>query len=82
MEKIIVIRWSWQKILQRTFSDVQIEVNNCSQGGYTSAKILVKFLLDTIDTMADTVVIYHAYNDLGKSLTSHFHSDYSHAAFR
>ena len=68
-----------EKILKEAFPDVKIEVNNCGVGGYTSAEILIKFLLDTIDTKPDIVVIYHAYNDLGSSLTSCYQSDYSHA---
>lgn len=68
-----------EKILQRAFPKVNIEVNNCGQGGYTSAEILIKFLLDTIDTRPDIVVICHAYNDLGLSLTANFQPDYSHA---
>jgi len=68
-----------EKILMSAFPDLKIEVNNCGQGGYTSAEILIKFLLDTIDTRPDVVVIYHAYNDLGPSLTPGFQSDYSHA---
>lgn len=68
-----------EKILQEKIPDRKIEVNNCGQGGYTSAEILIKFLLDTIDTKPDMVVIYHAYNDLGPSLTSGFSSDYSHS---
>lgn len=68
-----------EKILHDALSDVKIEVNNCGQGGYTSAEMLIKFLLDTIDTEPDIVVIYYAYNDLIPSLTPHYQSDHSHA---
>lgn len=68
-----------EKVLKNAFPDDNIEVNNCGQGGYTSAGILVKFLLDTINTQPDIVVIYYAYNDLQPSLTPDFQSDYSHA---
>ena len=68
-----------EKTLKGAFPGLNIEVNNCGQGGYTSAEILIKFLLDTIDTKPDIVVIYHAYNDLEPSLTADFQSDYSHA---
>ncbi len=68
-----------EKILRDTFPDLKIEVNNCGQGGYTSAEILIKFLLDTIDTGPDVVVIYNAYNDIVASLTPQYQSDYSHA---
>jgi len=68
-----------EKLLHNTFPKMNIEVNNCGQGGYTSSGILIKFLLDTIDTEPDVVVIYHAYNDLQVSLTTGYQSDYSHA---
>jgi lysophospholipase L1-like esterase len=48
-------------------------------GGFTSAEVLIKFLLDSIDSDPDMIILYHAYNDLGPSLTSNFKSDYSHA---
>jgi len=68
-----------EKILDNTFPKMNIEVNNCGQGGYTSSGILIKFLLDTIDTKPDIVVIYNAYNELQASLTAGYQSDYSHA---
>lgn len=68
-----------EKILQATFPKLNLEVNNCGMGAYTTAEILIKFLLDTIDTEPDIVVIYHAYNDLQASLTTGFQSDYSHS---
>ncbi|MFC1674289.1 SGNH/GDSL hydrolase family protein [Candidatus Omnitrophota bacterium] len=67
-----------EKVLNGTFPEVDIEVNNCGQGGYSSAENLIKFLLDTIDTKPDIVVLYSAYNDLPPSLTNGFQSDYSH----
>lgn len=68
-----------ERILKRVFPEKDIEVNNLGQGGYTSAEILVKFLLSSIDSEPDIVVIYHGYNDLGPSLTTGFQSDYSHS---
>lgn len=68
-----------ERILNERFPDRAIEVNNCGTMGYTSAEILVKFLLDTVDTAPDFVVLYHARNDLEASLTPGFESDYSHA---
>jgi len=55
------------------------EVNNCGQGGYNSADIMVRFALQVIDTKPDIVVIYHAHNDIHAYLTSDFKPDYSHA---
>jgi len=68
-----------EEALKRYFPKLNIEVNNCGQGGYTTAEILIKFLLNTIDTKPDIIVIYHAYNDLQPSLTDGFQSDYSHS---
>lgn len=65
--------------LQAHFSDRQIVVHNCGQGGWTSAEILINFLLNLKNTDPDLVVIYHAYNDLPVSLTPGFVPDYSHA---
>jgi len=56
-----------------------VEVNNCGQGGYNSADILVRFALQIIDTQPDVVIIYHGYNDIRAYLTNSFESDYSHA---
>lgn len=55
-----------------------VEVNNCGQGGYNSADIMVRFALQVIDTKPDIVVIYHAYNDIRAYLTQKFEADYSH----
>lgn len=55
-----------------------VEVNNCGQGGYNSADIMVRFALQVMDTQPDIVVIYHAYNDIRAYLTSGFEADYSH----
>ena len=55
-----------------------VEVNNCAQGGYNSADIMVRFALQVLDTKPDVVVIYHAYNDIRAYLTPGFESDYSH----
>jgi lysophospholipase L1-like esterase len=55
------------------------EVNNCGSGGYASSDILVRFLLQNIDTNPNAVILYHAYNDIRSYLTSDFKSDYSHS---
>lgn len=65
--------------LKRRFPDRDIVVHNCGQGGWSTAEILVDFLMNVYDTQPDLVVLYHAYNDLGISLTPGFKSDYSHA---
>ncbi|MHC1699515.1 MAG: SGNH/GDSL hydrolase family protein [Humidesulfovibrio sp.] len=66
-------------ILAERFPDKVVEVVNGGVGGRTSAEILVDYALNLIDIQPDMVVIYHAYNDLGPSLTPNFVSDYSHA---
>lgn len=66
-----------EKILASRMA-VPVEVNNCGQGGYNSADIMVRFALQVIDTQPDVVVIYHAYNDIRAYLTPGFESDYSH----
>lgn len=66
-----------ERMLKSTMS-VPVEVNNCGQGGYNSADIMVRFALQVIDTQPDVVVIYHAYNDIRAYLTAGFESDYSH----
>jgi lysophospholipase L1-like esterase len=68
-----------ERILQKRFQQKKIEVNNCGMGGFTTAEVLIKFILDTINSKPDMIVLYHAYNDLGPSLTPDFESDYFHA---
>ncbi len=67
-----------EEILKKKY-DTSIEVNNCGTGGYTSADILVRFLLQNIDTDPNIVVLYHAYNDIRSYLTDDFQSDYTHS---
>ena len=62
-------------------SKINFEVNNFGQGGYNSADILVRFLLQTIDTKPDVVVLYHGYADVRSYLSKNFKSDYSHSRF-
>ncbi len=68
-----------EKMLSDKFKEEKIEVNNFGIGGWTSAEILISFLLNGLDTSPDVVVLHHAYNDLGPSLTPGFQGDYSHA---
>ena len=56
-----------------------LEVNNCGQGGYTSADILIRFLLQIVDTEPDALIIYHGHADVKSYLTPNFESDYSHS---
>ena len=67
-----------EKKLKEKFN-INLEVNNCATGGYTSSDLLVRFLLQNIDTDPDMVILYHAYNDIRSYLTEDFHSDYHHS---
>jgi lysophospholipase L1-like esterase len=67
-----------EKILQSALAG-PVEVNNCGQGGYNSADLLVRFSLQVLDTQPDVLVIYHAYNDIRDYLTPNFQPDYSHS---
>tara|TARA_B100000963_G_scaffold199298_1_gene173494 strand:+ start:1112 stop:2236 length:1125 start_codon:yes stop_codon:yes gene_type:complete len=68
-----------EKKLQSKYKNRIIEVNNCAQGGYNSADILVRSALKIVDTKPDYVILYHAYNDIRSYLTDNFSSDYSHS---
>ena len=68
-----------EKYLLKIFPNKNIIVHNCGHGGWTSAEIMIDFLLNLYDTQPDIVVIYHAYNDINVSLTPGFQTDYSHA---
>ena len=67
-----------EKIL-KTKSHKNIEVNNCGSGGYTSSDILVRTLLQNLDTDPNVIIFYHAYNDIKSYLTPGYLSDYSHS---
>ena len=67
-----------EKILKMK-SSRKIEVNNCGMGGYNSADILVRFILQIIDTEPDYLVIKAGFNDIKSYLTPNFNSDYSHS---
>ena len=56
-----------------------IEVNNYGIGGWNSADILINFILNVYDSKPNIVIVYHAFNDLGISLTDNFKSDYNHS---
>ena len=68
-----------ERMLKRKFFNKEIEVNNCGQGGNNSADILVRFVLQGIDTKPDYLIIYHGYNDIRSYLTPSFSSDYFHS---
>ena len=56
-----------------------VEVNNFGIGGYNSADLLIRFLLEVADTSPDMIIIYHGHNDIKSYLTPDFKSDYSHS---
>ena len=67
-----------EKILQNKINK-KIEVNNCAQGGYNTADLLVRFCLQIIDTNPDVVIIYHGQTDVRSYITPNFENDYSHS---
>tara|TARA_B100000963_G_scaffold229048_1_gene199817 strand:+ start:769 stop:1944 length:1176 start_codon:yes stop_codon:yes gene_type:complete len=67
-----------EKLLNERFSR-EVEVNNFGIGGYNSADILIRFILEIIETNPDMVIIYHAHNDISSYLTPDFKHDYSHS---
>ena len=68
-----------ERILKSKYQNKNIEVNNCAQGGYNSADILVRTALSILDTQPDYVTIHHGFNDVRSYLTDDFKSDYSHS---
>ncbi|MEW5692818.1 MAG: SGNH/GDSL hydrolase family protein [Candidatus Hydrogenedentota bacterium] len=68
-----------EKIVKARYPDNNIEINNFGLGCYSSAEVLIEFILSIIDTQPDIVILYNGYNDLPISLTPNFRSDYSHA---
>ena len=68
-----------EKILKEKFPNKNLEVNNCGTGGYVSSDLLVRFLLQILDTDPDIVIFYHGYNDIRSYLTDDFAEDYSHS---
>ena len=67
-----------EKLLKIKFSK-EVEVNNFGIGGYNSADILVRFILEIIETKPDMIIIYHGHNDIRSYLTPNFKHDYSHS---
>ena len=67
-----------EELLKKDLHGHDVEVNNFSTAGYTSAEILVEFLLNSFDSRPDIVIIYHGYNDIRAFLTPGFNPDYSH----
>lgn len=64
--------------LHATIKNRKIEVNNCGVGGYNTNEVLIKFLIDTIDTEPDMVIFYHAFANVRGYLTPGFQRDFFH----
>jgi len=62
-------------------SKIKFEVNNCGQGGYNSADIMVRLLLQVLDTDPDMIILYQGYADVRSYLSKNFKSDYSHSRY-
>ena len=70
-----------EKMLTTQDNEKKFEVNNFGQGGYNTADILVRFLLQILDTKPDVIVLYHGYSDIRSYLSKNFKSDYSHSRY-
>ena len=57
------------------------EVNNCGQGGYNSADIMIRLLLQVLDTKPDVIILYQGHADIRSYLSNDFKSDYSHSRY-
>ncbi len=71
-----------QKLFDRNcfkINNKSVEIVNCGQGGYNSADIVIRFMLQIIDMDPDMIILYHGYNDIRDYLTCNFISDYSHS---
>ena len=55
------------------------EVNNCGQGGYNSADIMIRLFLQILDTNPNMIVLYQGHADIRSYLANNFKSDYSHS---
>lgn len=71
---------SWPLKLEEKLSqdNKTIEVINCGQGGYNTNEIIIKFLIDTIDTQPDVIILYHAFTNIRGYLTQEFERDFYH----
>ena len=71
---------SWPIILEEKLKKInpKVELNNCGQGGYNTNEILIKFLIDTIDTEPDMIILYHAFVNIRGYLTDGFERDFYH----
>lgn len=71
---------SWPLKLEEELKGINknIEVNNCGQGGYNTNEILIKFLIDSVDTNPDMVILYHAFVNIRGYLTDNFERDFYH----
>ena len=58
-----------EKKLNDRFPEKDIIVYNCGMGGWTTAEILINFILKVYDYKPDLVIFYHAYNDIQAYLT-------------
>lgn len=59
-------------------ADEEVEVFTMAIGMWTSAEILINFILKVVDLRPDFITFYHGGNDVQAVLTPGFKSDYSH----
>ena len=65
----------------KIISKKNYEVNNCGQGGYNSADIMIRLFLQILDTNPDMIILYQGHADIRSYLSNNFKSDYSHSRY-
>ncbi len=68
-----------ERLLRQAYPGVPVRVNNFGIGGWTTAEVLVNYVLNIHPLNPTFIVIYCGANDLPASYTSPYSTDYSHA---
>jgi len=68
-----------ERLFNKESPQENIKVINCGFGGWTSAELLINFVLKVFSYEPDIIIIYHGHNDIPAYLTPNFEIDYSHS---
>ena len=68
-----------ERLLRKAYPGVSVRVNNFGIGGWTTAEIVVNYVLNIHPLNPTFIVIYCGANDLPASYTVPYVTDYSHA---
>ena len=68
-----------ERLFNKKRPQENIKVINCGFGGWTSAELLINFVLKVFSYEPDIIIIYHGHNDISSYLTPKFEIDYSHS---